>query len=97
MLNWIKEKYGDVPIYITENGFSDNGTLQDTDRVNYYTQYINNVLKGNEILEMTKFTLRGIIKTLFFILRKPYTTKYFIKKPLSIPLNTLLRKPYLYH
>ena len=47
VLRWIKEKYGDVPIYITENGFSDNGALEDTDRVNYYNQYINNVLKGN--------------------------------------------------
>ena len=52
VLNWIKEKYGDVPIYITENGFSDNGTLQDTDRVNYYKQYINNVLKGKLSLEI---------------------------------------------
>ena len=72
MLDWIKEKYGDVPIYITENGFSDNGTLQDTDRVNYYTLYINNVLKGNEILKMTNFTLHGIITTLNTVLRKPY-------------------------
>lgn len=47
MLNWVKYTYGDVPIYITENGVSDrNGSLQDDHRISYYRQYINNVLKG---------------------------------------------------
>jgi lactase-phlorizin hydrolase len=47
MLNWIKKEYGDVPIYITENGLSDNnGTIEDYHRVNYLNNYINEVLKG---------------------------------------------------
>lgn len=46
-MNWIRKEYGDVPIYITENGVSDkNGTLEDTRRVNYYKQYLNELLKG---------------------------------------------------
>jgi len=35
-LNWIKQHYGDVPIWITENGFSDLGLLDDQDRLSYY-------------------------------------------------------------
>lgn len=47
IVNWIRKEYGDVPIYITENGVSDkNGTLADTCRVNYYKRYLNELLKG---------------------------------------------------
>ncbi|KAL4223206.1 hypothetical protein ACF0H5_016678 [Mactra antiquata] len=50
MLNWIKKTYGDVPIYITENGVTDrNATLQDYHRINYYKQYINEVLKAKQL------------------------------------------------
>ena len=48
LLNWIKRAYGDVPIYITENGYGDNGTMHDTGRVAYYREYINNVMKGRQ-------------------------------------------------
>ncbi|XP_052799780.1 lactase/phlorizin hydrolase-like isoform X2 [Mya arenaria] len=47
MVNWIKDHYGDVPIYVTENGLSDfNGTLMDGHRVSYYREYINGLLKA---------------------------------------------------
>jgi lactase-phlorizin hydrolase len=47
LLNWIKNHYGMVPIYITENGISDrNGTLEDNHRIYYYKFYLNNILKG---------------------------------------------------
>ena len=47
LLVWIKDNYGNPPIYITENGISDrNATLQDTHRVNYYRDYINQAFKG---------------------------------------------------
>jgi len=47
MTNWIRRRYGDVPIYITENGLSDrNGSLEDHHRVNFYRQYINELMKG---------------------------------------------------
>ena len=51
MMNWITEEYGnDVPIYITENGFSDFiGNLDDMHREYYYKHYINQLLKGNTI------------------------------------------------
>lgn len=47
LLNWIKEEYGDIPIYITENGvgLTDPG-VEDTDRIFYHKTYINEALKG---------------------------------------------------
>ena len=48
LLNWIKSEYGEIDIYVTENGFStaDIFDLSDDDRVKYYKGYINEVLKG---------------------------------------------------
>jgi len=36
-LNWIAREYNNPPVFVTENGFSDYGGLNDTDRVHYYT------------------------------------------------------------
>ena len=47
-LNWIKRQYGDIPIYVSTNGVADsNGKLNDTDRVNYHRNYIDEMLKGS--------------------------------------------------
>lgn len=47
LLNWIKEEYGNIPIYITENGQGlTNPTLDDTERIFYHKTYINEALKG---------------------------------------------------
>lgn len=47
MVNWVRKEYGDVPIYITENGVSDlTGTLEDHQRVDFYKGYTNELLKG---------------------------------------------------
>ena len=49
MLNWIKDRYGNPDVIITENGWSDAvGYLDDSMRVYFYKYYINNVLKGND-------------------------------------------------
>ena len=51
MLNWIKDKYNNIPVYITENGYPDDtGTLDDFERVNVLSRYISEVLKGTAIL-----------------------------------------------
>ena len=49
LLNWLSKTYGqNLPIYITENGFSDfHGNLDDLHRVYYLKHYINQLLKGN--------------------------------------------------
>ncbi|XP_033746871.1 LOW QUALITY PROTEIN: uncharacterized protein LOC117332095 [Pecten maximus] len=53
MLNWIKNHYGDLPVYVTENGVSDrNGSLPDVHRINYYRSYINEVLKARKLDEV---------------------------------------------
>ncbi|MBZ3890104.1 Lactase-phlorizin hydrolase [Sciurus carolinensis] len=47
LLNWIKEEYGDIPIYITENGAGlTNPAVEDTDRIFYHKTYINEALKA---------------------------------------------------
>uniref|UniRef100_H2Y2D6 beta-glucosidase n=1 Tax=Ciona intestinalis TaxID=7719 RepID=H2Y2D6_CIOIN len=48
LLIWIKRTYGDPVVYITENGISehDYDGLEDDIRVNYYKDYIDEVLKA---------------------------------------------------
>jgi beta-glucosidase/6-phospho-beta-glucosidase/beta-galactosidase len=36
LLNWIAKEYNNPPVLITENGFSDQGELDDRDRVDYH-------------------------------------------------------------
>jgi len=44
-LEWIKKEYGDIDIYITENGFSDRlGNLDDLHRIYYYKHYLNQLM-----------------------------------------------------
>lgn len=49
ILNFIKDEYGNPPIYVTENGISERGEvdLNDLHRKHYYENYINQALKGN--------------------------------------------------
>ena len=50
-LNWIKKKYNDVPVYITETGISDHdGKLHDEKRISYFKKYTDEVLKGNSYI-----------------------------------------------
>ena len=37
LLNWTGKEYNNPPVLITENGFSDEGGLDDRDRVGYIT------------------------------------------------------------
>ncbi|XP_048237315.1 uncharacterized protein LOC124113782 [Haliotis rufescens] len=57
ILNWVRNNYGEVPIYITENGLSDNnGTLNDQHRILFYRYYINEVLKA---IDYDKVNVKG--------------------------------------
>ncbi|KAG9462486.1 hypothetical protein GDO78_014058, partial [Eleutherodactylus coqui] len=51
LLNWVKEEYGDVPIYISENGVSTDSKddFDDTARVLYYKTYIDEALKAHSL------------------------------------------------
>ncbi|XP_022104358.1 cytosolic beta-glucosidase-like isoform X2 [Acanthaster planci] len=50
LLVWIKDRYGDMPIYITENGMSQSEmNTNDELRVKYFQSYINEMLKAHLI------------------------------------------------
>ncbi|XP_028036762.1 myrosinase 1-like [Bombyx mandarina] len=58
-LNWIREKYGDVQILITENGYADDSNgLRDVERVQYIKNYLGEVLKAIKIdkINVTAYT-----------------------------------------
>lgn len=44
LLGWIMDEYDKPEVIITENGYSDGGGTEDTDRKNYYQNYLNAVL-----------------------------------------------------
>ncbi|XP_006880794.1 PREDICTED: lactase-phlorizin hydrolase [Elephantulus edwardii] len=59
LLNWIKEEYGNIPIYITENGVGlENPKVEDTDRIFYHKTYINEALKA---YRLDGIDLRGYV------------------------------------
>jgi beta-glucosidase/6-phospho-beta-glucosidase/beta-galactosidase len=35
LLNWIKRAYGNIPVLVTGNGYSDSGETEDTTRIKY--------------------------------------------------------------
>ena len=61
LLAWIKEHYGDVPVYITENGVSEPDgemNLEDEMRSKFYRAYINEALKGEgDVMMMTTISI----------------------------------------
>ncbi|XP_077983311.1 cytosolic beta-glucosidase-like [Glandiceps talaboti] len=53
LLSWVKAEYGAIPVYVTESGVAelseDMPKLNDTWRIQYYTSYINEVLKAYKL------------------------------------------------
>ena len=49
LLVWLRDRFNNPELIITENGSSDTaGNLDDMGRIYYYKHYINNVLTGRE-------------------------------------------------
>lgn len=44
LLRKIRDDYGNPPVQIFENGYSDTGELNDYDRISYYYEYISDML-----------------------------------------------------
>lgn len=44
MLRQIRDHYDNPPVWIMENGYSDNGELDDYDRISYYYEYMREML-----------------------------------------------------
>ncbi|XP_018330919.1 myrosinase 1-like [Agrilus planipennis] len=61
LLLFIKEEYDNPDIYITENGYADQGTLNDNTRLTYYRDYLNATLnamaQGASVKVYTAWTL----------------------------------------
>ncbi|XP_077176319.1 lactase/phlorizin hydrolase [Paroedura picta] len=60
LLNWIKEEYGNPPIYITENGvgIKTESDVDDTSRIFYYKTHIDEALKA---YKLDGVNLRGYV------------------------------------
>ncbi|XP_053113949.1 lactase/phlorizin hydrolase isoform X2 [Hemicordylus capensis] len=60
LLNWIKEEYGNPPIYITENGvgIKTKSDVDDTSRIFYYKTHIDEALKA---YNLDGVNLRGFV------------------------------------
>uniref|UniRef100_A0A7G3ACL1 Putative beta-glucosidase lactase phlorizinhydrolase n=1 Tax=Lutzomyia longipalpis TaxID=7200 RepID=A0A7G3ACL1_LUTLO len=44
LLRWIKKEYNNPDVIITENGWSDNGELDDVDRIDYLRKHLTEIL-----------------------------------------------------
>lgn len=44
LLNWIRKEYDNPPVYVTENGVSDKGGLNDRKRVECFNSYLSSIL-----------------------------------------------------
>lgn len=45
-IRWIKEEYNNVDVYITENGFSDDGQFDDTGRIEYLREHLQQIMEA---------------------------------------------------
>ncbi|XP_055550374.1 myrosinase 1-like [Wyeomyia smithii] len=44
VLNWFKKEYNNPPVLITENGYSDDGQLEDHERIDFYRSHLTQLL-----------------------------------------------------
>ncbi|KAK7088806.1 lactase/phlorizin hydrolase-like [Littorina saxatilis] len=49
ILNWVKERWGNPPVYVTESGRPDSAGVNDINRIYYYRNYTNEILKAIKI------------------------------------------------
>lgn len=62
LLIWIKNKYGNPEVLITENGFSDKGELEDEGRIKYMKDHLAAVSEAIEAgCNVTGYTVWSII------------------------------------
>lgn len=71
ILNWLKNEYNSVDVFITENGFSDSsGAVDDPERVQFFKSHINELLKavkidGCNVVAYTAWTLLDNFEWIF--------------------------------
>ncbi|KAJ3659573.1 hypothetical protein Zmor_011256 [Zophobas morio] len=76
LLNWLSKTYNHPEIFITENGVSDTGGLNDDRRINYYREYLSNVLEAilDDGVNVTRYTAWSLMDN--FEWARGYTEKY---------------------
>ncbi|KAJ2953851.1 hypothetical protein O0L34_g1482 [Tuta absoluta] len=61
LLTSLRTKYNNPPIYITENGYSSRGGLEDDERIKYYMKYLDAMLdaieEGSDVRAYTPWSL----------------------------------------
>uniref|UniRef100_A0A8D8QLH8 Myrosinase 1 n=1 Tax=Cacopsylla melanoneura TaxID=428564 RepID=A0A8D8QLH8_9HEMI len=63
LLKWIKKEYDNPPVHVTENGYSDDGQLEDDGRIDYYTKYLASLHKAlvNDKCNVVGYTAWSIL------------------------------------
>lgn len=49
LLKWIKDEYENPPVFITENGWSNEGDLEDDDRIEYFREHLKAVKEAIDV------------------------------------------------
>lgn len=61
--SWIKNNYNNIEVIITENGWSDEGQLDDYERIDYLkVKLINPILFTRESVKLSLFIFRLIYR-----------------------------------
>lgn len=55
-IRWIKKEYKNPDVFITENGWSDQGELEDNDRIQYLHDHLKQI---QDVVLNTKSNLKG--------------------------------------
>ncbi|KAL9881333.1 myrosinase 1-like [Glossina fuscipes] len=75
LLNWIRINYNNVEVFVTENGWSDDGELMDYERIDYLKAHLQAVLNAlNSGCNVTRYTHWSLIDN--FEWQRGYTEKF---------------------
>lgn len=78
LLNWIKNEYNNPPVFITENGWNDDGEIEDNDRIDYFNSHLLAVAKAinEDKCNVIGYTAWSLLDS--FEWNSGYTIKYGI-------------------
>ncbi|XP_055914788.1 myrosinase 1-like [Eupeodes corollae] len=96
LLKYIRDEYNNVEVMITENGWSDDGELEDDNRVRYFKNHIQAVMNAvNEGCNVTSYSAWTLVDNFEWL--KGYTEKFGLysvdltsEKKERIPKNSAL-------
>ncbi|XP_004527187.1 myrosinase 1 [Ceratitis capitata] len=75
LLKWVKDSYNNVEVYISENGWSDDGQLNDSGRIDYLQAHLQAVLNAiNDGCNVTHYSHWSLVDN--FEWNKGYTEKF---------------------